>query len=80
MTRKDYILIANAIERVKPYDHETIRKGTDARGNKLYHEPTLNTFHDVIDSISEELQKDNPSFKPERFKLASGYLPELIKE
>jgi hypothetical protein len=50
MTKKDYKLIAKALNNVMPYNKE--------------HQAL---FMDVIDSLSDELIKDNPLFNKDKF-------------
>lgn len=60
LSRKHYKLIAKALNNVKPYDQDTLK-------NESYNKQCQAFFMDVIDSLSDELIKDNPKFKKERF-------------
>jgi hypothetical protein len=60
LTRKHYKLIAKALNNVKPYNNETLKTNN-------YNRECQSLFLDVIDSLSDELIKDNSNFKKERF-------------
>ena len=57
MTKKDYIIIGNAIKKVLPNENWL---------NKM------NQHKRIIVSISEALQEDNPNFNADRFAVACG--------
>lgn len=58
MTRKDYILLADALRRARI---ETLRTGHDAEGIRI-----------AAIEIAYELKDDNPAFDKERFMKACG--------
>jgi hypothetical protein len=58
MTKKDYILIAEAIR---------------CAYNRGMHRPASALYEDIVDTLASELEYDNPAFKPGVFKEACGY-------
>jgi len=60
MTKKDYKLIAKALNNVMPYTKDCIV-------NESYNKECQALFIDVIDSLSDELVKDNPLFNKDKF-------------
>lgn len=60
MTRKDYIIIAEALKKVKPYDENSLK-------NEPYNNIAQSLFLDVVDSLREELEKDIKKFDAGKF-------------
>ena len=68
MTRKDYVLIASAINDIR----EKIRMhGRDVASRELW-SGTLGGISDAARAIADALQADNPRFDRERFLKAAG--------
>ncbi len=71
MYKKDYELISKSFLKVKPYDNNTIK-------SESINKEALAVYYDCIDSLSEELKKDNPKFNVFKFKRACGIIQPIL--
>jgi hypothetical protein len=61
MTKKDYVIIAEALALTVSRANKTIR---DKRDFRVAHA----VLSDVVDDVAQALQRDNPRFDKERFR------------
>lgn len=67
MTKKDYLLIANALRRAKPQQGNVIVRPSDR-----YHAGKVMEHGLVVDMLMEALALENPLFSKEKFSEAVG--------
>ena len=65
MTKKDYLLIANALRRTKPQQGPIIYRRKDR-----YHVGKVMAHEQVVDAITLALSLENPLFNKDKFREA----------